>query len=513
MGISGLAAVTQRNSRSPRLNLYFPLLSPLRMCLIGRMAKPEEVLIVEDENGEIIREPMRDTDSINLYKSMRECLVYLTHLDPNETQDQIAQKLSLQDGPEWSWHNLNTLCWAVGSISGAMSEEQEKNFLVTVIRELLRLVELKKGKDNKAVIASNIMYVVGQYPRFLRLHWRFLKTVVNKLFEFMHEKHPGVQDMACDTFLKIAKKCRRKFVVKQEECQEPRPYIEVMLDELPTTIADLEVGQIHSFYEAMGDIIVAQSNANTRQAWLGRLMELPNQSWTSIITLANSNVNTIFDPKTVKNVISILKTNHRVAMAVGQGYIVQLGRIYIEMLQVYKMYSEFISNEIATKGPQVTSTTIIRNMRAVKKEVLKLIDSFIESSQPTDRDNLCNNFLPALLDPILDDYNRNVPNARDAEVLSLFATIITKLGPHIIDAVPKIFQSLVECTLNMITKNFEDFPDHRVKFFNLILAINTKCFRAFFLLRAEQFKIVIDSVVWAFRHLERNIADTGLSIV
>jgi hypothetical protein len=45
----------------------------------------------------------------------------------------------------------------------------------------------------QAVIASNIMYVVGQYPRFLRAHWKFLKTVVNKLFEFMHETHPGVQ--------------------------------------------------------------------------------------------------------------------------------------------------------------------------------------------------------------------------------------------------------------------------------------------------------------------------------
>jgi hypothetical protein len=36
---------------------------------------------------------------------------------------------------------------------------------------------------------------VGQYPRFLRAHWKFLRTVVLKLFEFMHEKHPGVQDM------------------------------------------------------------------------------------------------------------------------------------------------------------------------------------------------------------------------------------------------------------------------------------------------------------------------------
>ena len=42
-------------------------------------------------------------------------------------------------------------------------------------------------------------------------HWKFLKTVVNKLFEFMHEVHPGVQDMACDTFLKISKRFLRRF--------------------------------------------------------------------------------------------------------------------------------------------------------------------------------------------------------------------------------------------------------------------------------------------------------------
>ena len=51
---------------------------------------------------------------------------------------------------------------------------------------------MKKGKDNKAVVASNIMYVVGQYPKFLRANWNFLKTVVKKLFEFMHEPFPGV---------------------------------------------------------------------------------------------------------------------------------------------------------------------------------------------------------------------------------------------------------------------------------------------------------------------------------
>ena len=30
------------------------------------------------------------------------------------------------------------------------------------------MCEQKRGKDNKAIIASNIMYIVGQYPQFLR---------------------------------------------------------------------------------------------------------------------------------------------------------------------------------------------------------------------------------------------------------------------------------------------------------------------------------------------------------
>ena len=39
---------------------------------------------------------------------------------------------------------------------------------IACIQELLGLCEMKKGKDNKAIVASNIMYIVGQYPRFLR---------------------------------------------------------------------------------------------------------------------------------------------------------------------------------------------------------------------------------------------------------------------------------------------------------------------------------------------------------
>ena len=102
--------------------------------MIGRMAKPEEVLVVENDNGEVIREQFKecvetssnqkqpdgkifhvmgdcfpskvmesffstlfqDTDSINLYKTMRETLVYLTHLDHKDTEQIMTQKLARQ---------------------------------------------------------------------------------------------------------------------------------------------------------------------------------------------------------------------------------------------------------------------------------------------------------------------------------------------------------------------------------------------------------------------------------
>ena len=51
-----------------------------------------------------------------------------------------------QAGAKWTWQGLNTLCWAIGSISGSMQEEQENRFLVTVIRDLLNLCEVRSRK-------------------------------------------------------------------------------------------------------------------------------------------------------------------------------------------------------------------------------------------------------------------------------------------------------------------------------------------------------------------------------
>mmetsp|Transcript_16595 Transcript_16595/g.40875 ORF Transcript_16595/g.40875 Transcript_16595/m.40875 type:complete len:1055 (-) Transcript_16595:408-3572(-) len=494
---------------SPRVQAYAKVLRELRHVMIAKMPRPEEVLIMEDENGQIVKETMKDTDAITLYKTMRDGLVYLTHLDPQDTQNIMLMKLHRQvNGKEWTWNNLNTLCWAIGSITGALQETQEKTFLVRVIKDLLQMCENKKGKDHKAVIASNIMYVVGQYPRFLRMHWKFLKTVVNKLFEFMHEKYEGVQDMSCDTFLKIAKSCRRKFVVLQED--ERIPFIKEIIQRLPQTIEDLEQSQIHTFYQAVAVIVRAEQNIQVTQELTMRMMTLPNQTWASIIIQANRHVESLWDMKTVRTVINVLKTNNRVAGALEHHYAIQLGRIYLEMLQVYKSYSGYVSNEIKSRGAEATGLATVRNMRAVKKETLKLIQTFVKNSRDDQHEMIFKKLLPALLDPVLDDYKRNVPQARDAEVLLLIAELVRSLKNGMSEVITRILDSTFQCTLEMIKINFEDFPDVRRNFFEMIRAINSKCFKALLALQPPQFKLVMDSISWSVNHLDRTVAEIGL---
>ena len=57
--------------------------------------------------------------------------------------------------------------------------------------------------------------------------------------------------------------------------------------------------------------------------------------------------------------------------------------------------------------------------------------------------------------PSIDRVQRNIAGARDPEVLSLFATAIEKLGESVQQYVPRIMEAVFECTLLMITRNFE----------------------------------------------------------
>jgi len=515
-----------RMASSDTLNMYNPVLSNVRAILIDRMAKPPEVTIKENEEGHIVRQEEEDTDEIALYKSMREALIYLTNLNATDMQSLMCRQLSefvQGNNLMWSATKLNRLCWAVGSISGGLCEIDEKKFLVQIVRDLLSLCENKKGKENKAVVASNIMYVVGQYPRFLKAHWKFLKTVIIKLMEFMHETFPGVQEMAVETFLKITHKCKKKFVIHQQG--EVGPFVEQMINRIQQDISTLEPLHMCTFFETLGTMISAAPDEQ-KERLVGNLMSVMNQRWQKALEFANQDTQNIRDPKLLEEISINLRVNERVASAVGFGFAAQMNFIYVDMLRVYQVFSETISTQTAQADGSL-SFGHIRAMRTVKRDILRLIQTFVDKSVTSlqesgafsehvfkqHRSDLAAKFLPPLLEPVLKDYKNNIPQARDAEVLDLFGVFANRLSTEISSELGRIFEMVFECTLEMIKLDFQSFPDHRVKLYDFLKAVNNNCFEALFYLPNNQLRLYVDSLIWAIKHEHIAVADMGLHIM
>lgn len=198
--------------------------------------------------------------------------------------------------------------------------------------------------------------------------------------------------------------------------------------------------------------------------------------------------NNFKDEKYIDQISYILKIHERVAFGVGHFFYLCLGKfrniiilnltlllakIYLDMLKLYIFYSELISNEVKNNGKHILQWTIVKKMRGVRKNILGLITTYMEKTE--DPHLVAENFVLPVLQ-ILKDYCNNIPEAREADVLILFSTIIRKLSFAITAAIPQILELTFAANIQMISADFNSFPDHRVNFFEFLKAVVSNCF-------------------------------------
>jgi exportin-1 len=65
---------------------------------------------------------------------------------------------------------------------------------------------------------------------------------------------------------------------------------------------------------------------------------------------AASNVDVLSNTDNVKILSNILKTNVSACLSIGSFFLPQLGRIWLDMLGLYRAVSGIISEQVATQG-------------------------------------------------------------------------------------------------------------------------------------------------------------------
>ncbi len=309
------------------------------------------------------------------------------------------------------------------------------------------------------------------------------------------------------------------------QVQEREPFICELLGSLTDTIQDLQPHQIHTFYEAVGLMIGAESDPVKRDDYLHRLMGPPNSTWAQILAQARSNTEVLKQQEVIRSIQNVLQTNVSVCTSLGQPFLVQFNVIFADMLQVRPQPSRapphgdgcwtpgpgaeraqdasfvpWLSECVPSALPRSTactasssarpsrrgaptlhgaghtgaqgrgsrrqrrgrpirsvcfrtplltpsrprplcpplaprSTQIVKYMRSVKKVALKLIETFVDKTDdPALLARYCgggepgggprrvtytpahpcplSQYVPAMMDPLLGDYARSVPDAR-----------------------------------------------------------------------------------------------------
>ena len=97
-------------------------------------------------------------------------------------------------------------------------------------------------------------------------------------------------------------------------------------------------------------------------------------------------------------------------------------------MKIYNFYSQQISGAVASN--QAQNQPMIKPMKAVRRDILRLIQTYILKEKDKTYTVFYQNFLPGLK-PLIDDFKASAQDGRDPEVLHLFSTMIKHMGEQL----------------------------------------------------------------------------------
>lgn len=482
------------------------------MFLVMKVPKPQEVLITIDEEGLPKREELINTENLVMYDMVREILRTFAKRHYQELKQIINYKMDHQiDGSEWSYENLNSLSFATGCLAEVVSSEEERTLLIYILRALLNFCASKRNTEDKAVIASNIMHIVSQHQRFLKEYWEFLVTVVRKLLEFTSEKFPGVAEMACNTLLKIAKNLKEEFVTLHQGrngvVTDKEPYICTIINNISETLSKMDLARQFDFYEAIGYMISAEQNEQTKIGYLISASRDLEREW-KLIQENISNKEFLENPETASHISIFIRINTKFCQAIGPSYKLYFERCFMGIDMIYCNYQQLALEMLQKHGITALDYSQMKKYRGVRKDILELLTTFVAAfaQQPY---VFVQNY-SSLLVGILESYSQEQAEIREPEVLLFLAECIQTLRNQSHELLSASLPLILGAVLPMITQDFNSYIETRMNFFSLLQSIAVNCFQAFMNLSSDIFKTIVDCVVWAMKHETPSIHEIGI---
>ncbi|MES1922780.1 Exportin-1, partial [Bonamia ostreae] len=209
----------------------------------------------------------------------------------------------------------------------------------------------------------------------------------------------------------------------------------------------------------------------------------------------------------------VLRINIKVAKGLGSFFELQLSVINIDMLDLYKFLTDHISNFAKENGEMIFQDGKTRIIMTIRSEILTLFRIHIGNIKENNKNIITEKFIPALYEPLLDQFMNIHPLVRDHHVVSLFEVLIEKTGTEAKSLLPQIFSTLIKNTAEMVETRKSEFSEHGVKLYRLLKAIFVHCFPVILSLNESDFMYLYTRVINGVDHRSGEISRLGLEIV
>lgn len=235
---------------------YSDILWSLVPVLVSQMIKPQEVIVVENEDKEIVQEKMVDTEQIEYYKEMNDLFFNISSMIPGSLGPYFCREIDkLREMTSWDEERVNKVCWSAGCITGSASACVEKENVTQSLQSLLAFCDELEGETHRSVVASSILYILIRNPVYIRSYPALLRVVPNKVIEFLLNVNlKNIKEMACETLLKLLSSCGDELLVPTESGRGL--YITEVLPKLPSIMNALREKHylIETIFEAFSYI-------------------------------------------------------------------------------------------------------------------------------------------------------------------------------------------------------------------------------------------------------------------
>ena len=488
------------NKQNPMVDgfkqIYKEIMPQLCTILTRKMPKPPEILIQIDSAGKIEKENQTETNEADIFKTVKNTLWIIARLETDQLL-QILLDLNSQINSSFDPELFSHFYWSVGAISGSLNKNKEAEFLGRILQPLITLCDSTSDENVRAIIASGIMYICAQYPRFISTSFEFFHVVIFKLFEFMNQTVPGICEMAVNTFKTIGQRAKSTFCIMKEGME--KPFIFEIIDHIDEILAPLNPVLRATIFDALSNI------ANGFKANEMNLRHEVLQLITNPLNSTIRHLSTTISSEASHQILFALDCHRMIAPNLPTLYHGVLMSMYEPLMETYGSYSEALSETINT-GTIVPA--LLQDLCRVKSCILQIFLSFANAitenpEEPGQKQEALGSIMQSLIEIVAQDYVSNVDqvlyfqdgdyeedfpedvehpvhqkklrfspfDSRVPEVLDIF-NLAAEFMPDAVDPqfLVNVFIQILTTTLPMfgMKNNFSSYPSFRLPFFKMI---------------------------------------------